>query len=118
MVFAERRSSARNDPAFLLAILYTWGFFGFIFCTILVPIPESNQDLVKQLLPVLSMIQGGIVQYFYTKSQQLAAEKKDETISKFADVAKIAAASTPPIPADTKVDKMNVEAETVVVKKD
>lgn len=117
MVFRERRSSCRNDPAFLLAILYTIGFFGFLFSLIQVQLPPANEQMIGQLVPVLSMIQGGIIQYFYQKSQQQSAEKKDETIT---SLSKTVAATVPtPIPAlntDAPVD-INTTGP-VTVKKD
>lgn len=139
MQFRERRSSCRNDPAFLLAILYTIGFFGFIFSALNREVPAPNKDLISQLLPVLSMIQGGIVQYFYTKAATAIAEKKDETIQQLAKTASttattaavvagvpVSALPNNPIPVPTPnptelsptVDTVNLKAETVNVDKD
>lgn len=87
MIFQEKRTSVRNDPAFLLAIVYTIGFFGFSLLLQLKAVPSENKDMVSQLIPVLSMIQGGIVQYFYQRAKDAVAEKKDDAIKTLAQTA-------------------------------
>lgn len=83
----ERRHSVRNDPAFLLAVLYTIGFMIFVLSPLWYVIPIENEKIVSQLLPVMSMIQGGIVQYFYNKQQQQSNVSRDNTIERLASAA-------------------------------
>lgn len=83
----ERRTSVRNDPAFLLGILYTIIFAAFSLSPLFTSIPAENEKFISQLLPVMSMIQGGIVQYFYTRSQQAQRASSDNTIEKLASAA-------------------------------
>lgn len=114
----ERRISVRNDPAFLLAVLYTVGFYGFVFVLLLKSLTPENEKLISQLLPVLSMIQGGIVQYFYNKSTQIQHEKKDETINKLASTAATTAntaavALTAPPIVPSQVPDVNIKANNV-----
>lgn len=125
----DRRVSLRNDPAFVLAVLYTIGFFGVVFSLFLVTIPPDNKDTINQIMPILSAIQLGIVQYFYQKQAQTNRENADDTIKKLADTASTTAktaavaAGIPlkdiPAPADRelgqveKADTINMSAETV-----
>lgn len=89
-----------GDFPFLLAIIYTLGFFGFLFMLMSWNVPTENADMIKQLIPVLSMIQGGIIQYFYQKAE---AEKKDETIKTLANTAAaVAGAPTADVFAEKK----------------
>lgn len=83
----DRRYSIHNDPAFLLGILYTTVFAAFCIGLMVLSLPAGNKELISQLVPVMSMIQGGIIQYFYTKAQQQQRQSTDQTISKLADAA-------------------------------
>lgn len=89
--FAERRGSLRNDPAFILAILYTLGFLGIMFRLLMFEVPVANQKIIDQTLPILSAIQLGIVQYFYTKTVQAGAERRDDAIQKLISTAETTA---------------------------
>ena len=119
----EQRQSVRNDPAFLLAILYTIGFFAFLFSLIHFTLPKANEQMIGQLVPVLSMIQGGIIQYFYQKRAEAIAEKKDETIQELTKATTTALTkSIPPVPTPATpsgdVETVNMVADTVNVSKD
>lgn len=117
----------REDPAFKLAVLYTIGFFAFLMRLTFVAIPVENKEMVNQIIPILGVIQAGIVQYFYQKSQQLQQEKKDDTIKQLANTANTTAntaatlTGTPIAPLGTPgnippiVETINVTAETANV---
>lgn len=73
----------------------------------------GNKDMISQLIPVLSMIQGGIVQYFYQKSASLSSEHKDETIKTLATTAAVTASMAPQVPAAT--DTVDIKANTASI---
>lgn len=61
--------SLRNDPAFMLAVIYTMAFIAIAFMLILVKIDDDNVAVAQQVLSIMSMIQAGIVGYFYGASK-------------------------------------------------
>lgn len=68
-MIGERRVSLRNDPAFMLAVIYTMAFIAIAFMLILVKIDDDNVAVAQQVLSIMSMIQAGIVGYFYGASK-------------------------------------------------
>jgi hypothetical protein len=77
----ERRVMLR-DGAFLLAILYTLGYFFVVFALLFHEIPSSNEQIINQNMPILSAIQLGIVQYFYNKTREDARFREMSTLTK------------------------------------
>lgn len=83
------------DPAFVLAVIYTVGFFTVLFILLEQNIPEKNAEIVEKILPILSAIQLGIVQYFYNKSSQQQQERSNAVVVKALDnAAKTSEATT------------------------
>ncbi len=65
----ERRTSLRNDPAFVLASLYTIGFLGMVFVVLLRGVPTESANVTQQLISIMSLIQGAIGGYYYGASK-------------------------------------------------
>lgn len=72
----ERRRSLRNDPAYMLAVLYTIGFLGVVFVVILKEIPKDSMPVVQQLISIMSMIQAAIGGFYYGASKVLQDQRK------------------------------------------
>lgn len=102
----ERRVSLRNDPAFMLAVLYTTGFLGVVFLVIIKDIPRESAPIVQQLISIMSMIQAAIAGFFYGASKQAA--ESNQSISRIAEAsapaqaAAVAAATGSPITSQEK----------------
>lgn len=78
-MITERRTSLRNDPAFVLAIVYTIAFVGMAFVMMLVPIKDENVSIAQQILSIMSIIQAGIVGYYYGSSKTMTDSQKSAT---------------------------------------
>lgn len=83
-----------GDTSRILAIMYTLGFMVFVCSVTWFQIPEANEKIVAQILAIISMIQSGIVGYFFGSSKSaevslkagvVARQKADSTIQ---DIAK------------------------------
>jgi len=79
----EKRISLRNDPAYMLAVIWTLGFLAFAFIVVLKDTPASSAPIVQQIISIMSIIQTAIGAYFYGASKTAA------------DTAKVEAAKTP-----------------------
>jgi hypothetical protein len=94
------------------------GFLGALAALFVVPIPETNRDLVTYMLGQLSGFAGGIIAYYYaskagdTRAQDLDAERTANT-GKALDMAREAIAATPPGPV--KAEIVNDERNRVPV---
>ena len=86
----EKRRSLRNDPAFMLAVLYTCGFLGMCFLVILKEVSKESAPIVQQLLSIMSMIQAGIAGFFYGASKSSA--ESTQAMSRIAEAAAPSAA--------------------------
>lgn len=75
------------DPAFVLAVIYTSGFFAVLFVILFQDIPDKNAEIVEKILPILSAIQLGIVQYFYNRAAQQQQARTDAIVGKVMDTA-------------------------------
>lgn len=120
MLEERRTPPLSRDPAFILAVIYTIGFFvvvGFIFFVV---VPQANEDIIKQIMPILSAIQLGIVQYFYNKSNQQSRERTDQTVEKVASAVVTLAdtAKTTATTAATVADTASKTADTAAVTAD
>lgn len=71
-MLTERRLSLRNDPAFVLAVIYTIGFLGMVFIVIVRGVAPESANVTQQLIAIMSLIQGAIGGYYYgaSKNQQ------------------------------------------------
>lgn len=65
----ERRISLRNDPAFMLAVVYTFGFLGMVFIVLVRGVPPESANVTQQLISIMSLIQGAIGGYYYGASK-------------------------------------------------
>lgn len=68
-MIGDRRISIRNDPAFVLAMLYTVGFLGMVFTVLLRGVSPESSNVVQQLISIMSLIQGAIGGYYYGASK-------------------------------------------------
>lgn len=68
-MIGERRVSLRNDPVFVLAVIYTISFIAVAFLMILGKIDQDNVAMAQQVLSIMSMIQSAIVGFFYGASK-------------------------------------------------
>lgn len=104
----DRRTGVRNDPAFILAFMFVCGFFGIAFMVILKDIPKESQNIVQQLIAIVSMIMSAMAGYFYGQTkigkdaQEASDVRKDKVDAVITDLAK-SAASTPQIQGTTDV---------------
>lgn len=65
-----------GDTARILAILYTIGFFAMVFTVMWRGIPEGNKDVVLQLIGILSIIQSGIVAFYFGGSKSASDSQR------------------------------------------
>lgn len=92
----DRRVTDRQprDTSSLLAILYTIGYFGMVFTMMLRGIPQENRDAINQLIGSLTIIQTGIVAFYFGGSkaaelvQKSALASKDKSDAVIAEIAK------------------------------
>ena len=126
----ERRAVDQVEGAYVLAILYTVGFLGLIFCLLYIEIPTNNRELLLTLIGIMSAAELGIIKFFYDGSQgaqkaQIAnisrAVRTDAVIQEIAKAAPVtaaaavAAATGNPSPIPASVDTVNVKADTANV---
>lgn len=74
----DRRTTdtALGDTARILAIMYTLGFFGMVGILMLKGIPADNKDVVNTLVGILSVIQTGIIGYYFGGSKTAEVAQK------------------------------------------
>lgn len=110
-----------GDTSRILAIMYTLGFFGVVFSVTWYKIPLENKELVAQVMGILSVIQTGIIGYFFGSSRSAevslkagvaSRQKADSTIQ---DIAK-ATPTNGAIPEAPK-DKIVVPEQVLKVTK-
>lgn len=100
----ERRATDTPllEPARLLAVMYTIGFFGIVLIMMTKGIPAENKDAINGLLGALTIVQSGIVQFYFggskgaeTMQRQLTAGKAqaDATVQDIAKAAPAVAAA-------------------------
>lgn len=68
----DRRASDSNnqtDTATLLAVLYTIGYFGIVFLMMTRGIPKDNEGSLNQLIGALTIIQTGIIGFYFGGSK-------------------------------------------------
>ncbi len=100
----ERRVSLRNDPAFVLASLYTCGFLGMVFVVLLRGVPAESANVTQQLISIMSLIQGAIGGYYYGASkaaERAAASPSAQTGAVTTDTVNVAA-TTANVTGETK----------------
>lgn len=119
----EGHDNLRDDPAFMLAVLYTCGFLGIAFLVILRDTPGENSSTVQQIISIMSMIQAAIAGYFYGASksgkenQKASDDRKVQLDNTITDIARKAsnlpptAPAIPPADSPLTVDKMDVIAK-------
>lgn len=78
MESSNRRITDANwcDIACVIAILYTVGYFLVIWSVVTHPIPAENRDAFNILLGILSVIQAGIVQFYFGGSRSAEMSQK------------------------------------------
>ena len=123
------------DTARILAIMYTLGFFGIVLLMMTRGIPADNKDAINGLLGALTIVQSGIVQFYFGGSKTaetmqtraiLGRERADATVQEIARAAPTVAAAvvaaagpTPKNGHPVKADDVTVNAAgDVTVKKD
>ena len=124
----DRRSNdiPWGEPARILAILYTIGYFAIVFMMMSSPLPDGNEASLNQLIGALTIIQTGIIAFYFrgSKADETVQNKimasKDKTDDALVQIAKAApapiAAEVPAaLPPAAAVDTMNVQAENVEV---
>ena len=84
------------DPARILAMIYTLGYFYIVYLMMTTVLPDGNEGALNQLIGALTIIQTTIVQYYFGGSKsaekaqtQIAAskEKSDVVIGEIAKAA-------------------------------
>ncbi len=111
-----------GDTARILAITYTVGFFAVILPLLWVDIPDGNENIVLQLVGILSIIQTGIVAFYFGGSKAAEVSLKAgvagraKADSALQDIAKQIPAVLP-VPETPKVDAIAVPAQTLKVSK-
>ncbi len=119
----DRRLIDPAEGAYALAIMFTVGYFAFLWMLMVYPIPDQNKELMLTLAGILSAAMLGIVKYFYdgsksadkVQSANIARSVKSEAVVQ--DIAKATATGTlPPAPtAPIVADQVNVETQSTVV---
>lgn len=130
----DRRLTDPADGAYALAIMFTVGYFAFLWMLMVYPIPDQNKELMLTLAGILSAAMLGIVKYFYDGSKSsdkvqtanIARSVKSESVVQSiaqsaapvaaAAVAAAAGAPTPPAPtAPIVADAVKIDAQNVTV---
>lgn len=81
------------DTSRILAIMYTLGFFGMVWILMVDGIPLENKDAINQLIGALTIIQTGIVSFYFGGSkageamQQKLASSKDRAETVLQEIA-------------------------------
>lgn len=123
-MFEARRNTIDTplgDTARILAIMYTVGYFVVILSVMWRGIPTENKDVVLQLIGILSIIQTGIVAFYFggSKSAEVSLQagvagraQADAAIQEIARAAPVKPITNgvPPV-----VDTVKIDAETVNV---
>lgn len=65
-----------GDTARILALMYTLGYFVLIISLMWKGIPEDNKDVVNTLVGILSIIQTGIINYYFGGSKAVDAAQR------------------------------------------
>ena len=105
-----------GDTARVIAIIYTIGYFAFIFMLFWKAIPENNTRVIDQLVAILSINQTGIVGFYFggskaaVDSQKLIAASKERAETTVQDIAK---ASAPTAAAAVAASVANPQAGTI-----
>ena len=102
----ERRAAdiPLGDTARILAVLYTLGYFAIVFMMMLRPLPEGNEGSLNQLIGALTIIQTGIIAFYFrgTKTDETVQNKimasKEKADAALVEIAK--AAPAPAVPID------------------
>ncbi len=113
-----------GDTARILAVLYTVGYFAVILPLIWIDMPDGNKDVVLQLVGILSIIETGIVSFFFGGSKAAEVSLKAgvagraKADSAIQDIAKAVPAVLPAVLPDTpKTDTIAVPAQNLKVSK-
>jgi hypothetical protein len=130
----DRREPHTEDGAYVLAILFTIGYFAFLGVLMFYAIPDQNKELMLTLAGILSAAMLGIVKYFYdgsksadkVQSANIARSVKSEAVVQ--DIAKAAApvaaaavaaatGAAPPSPptGSIQTDAVKIDATNVTV---
>ncbi len=74
----DRRESDTpvGDTARILAIMYTLGYFVMVGILMLQGVPEANKDVINTLVGMLSIIQTGIIGYYFGGSKSAEVSQK------------------------------------------
>jgi hypothetical protein len=108
------------DTARILAIMYTLGFFGIVLLMMTRGIPADNKDAINGLLGALTIVQSGIVQFYFggskaseTMQQKLVSgkERADAAVQDIAKAAPAVAAAVVAAAAPTKNGHEDVPAK-------
>lgn len=118
------------DTARILAILYTLGFFGMVSAMLFKGIPTENRDAINQLIGALTIIQTGIIGFYFGGSKAndaaqtqaaISRERTDTALTEIAKAVPVLAVPSAPvvtpapatpdgtIPAAAVVDKPEVK---------
>ena len=111
----ERRTNdiGIGDTARILAILYTAGFFIMVMTLLWKEVPPANKDVINQLVAILSIIQTGIVAFYFggSKAAEVAQKAGVEGRAKADEALQSIATAIPtvlvpkPLDGDTNVQK-------------
>jgi hypothetical protein len=105
-----------GDTARILAIIYTLGYFAMVLIVLWRGIPAENKDVVLQLIGILSIIQTGIVAFYFggSKAAELSQRagvvgraQADAAIQEIAKAAPVIAAGAP---APIKAEEVKIDA--------
>ena len=98
-----------GEPARILAILYTIGYFAIVFMMMLRPLPDGNEASLNQLIGALTIIQTGIIAFYFrgSKADETAQNKimasKEKADAALVEIAKAAPAPVvPTVPTEEK----------------
>jgi hypothetical protein len=118
----EQRVSVRNDPAYMLAVLYTIGFLGMSFLVATQNVPSESKDIVQYLMGIMSAVQLSIINYYYGSSkagsdgQKTSDDRKIKIDDIITDIARKASNLPPdkpskPLDSPLSAENVNIEAK-------
>ena len=102
------------DTSRILAILYTLGFFAMVFTMMWRGIPTENKDAINQLIGTLTIIQTGIVAFYFggSKASEVMQQKltlgRDKADAAVQEIAKSAPAVAAAVVAAAKVETQDI----------
>src|SRR5450759_430679 len=106
-----------GDTARILALMYTLGYFSLVMTLMWQGIPAENKDVVNTLVGMLTIIQTGIVGFYFGGSKSAEIAQKAGVVGRVqADTAIQQIAKAIPAIDPIKTNAMNVDATNADIK--